>query len=82
MNSDQSQFATRTIDEYLVQLPDRVVRTLRAWEKLSAAERKDLAEAVDRIRELSESEIKKVFSIVTNMPLKPFGDPCPYCGRS
>jgi hypothetical protein len=81
MNPQKTQRIPGTFDEYIEQMPPDLLRALKVWLSLSEAERAQLSEASAQIKSLPESERKRVPDIITNIPLGPYGKPCPYCGR-
>jgi hypothetical protein len=81
MSPKKPQRIPKTFDEYLELMPPDVLRVLKVWVGLSEAERAHLSEGIEQIKSLTESERNRLPDIITNIPLGPYGKPCPYCGR-
>jgi hypothetical protein len=86
MSFQKKQRIPRTFDEYLEQMPADVLRGLRVWLSLNDSERGLLGEAIEQVKQLPEPDRKRLPTtilptIITNIPLGPFGKPCPWCGR-
>jgi len=81
MDPMKTRSIPRTFDEYIEQLPDEVIRALKVWLSLSEADRGQLAEALEQVKTLTKSQHERLPDITKDVPLGPWGKPCPYCGR-
>jgi hypothetical protein len=73
--------STLTVDEYVRQLPENVLRALNLWQSLSSEERADVLKAYDAINELPESVQSQLRKYTVNVTTRPYGTKCDYCGR-
>jgi hypothetical protein len=71
-----------TLDEYLEQMPPEALRSVKAWLSLDETERGQMTEAIEQFKALPEPDRIRLSDVVTNIPLGPYGKPCPFCGRS
>ena len=81
MDNRKPRSIPRTFDEYVEQQPDEVIRALKVWVSLSEGERGQFTQLLSQVKDLPKSDRERLPDIITNVPLGPWGKPCPYCGR-
>jgi hypothetical protein len=82
MKVQKAQRGLRTFDEYLEQMPPETLRALKSWLSLDETERGQVTEAIELVKALPEPDRIRLSDVITNIPLGPYGKPCPFCGRS
>lgn len=62
-------------------MTDKTNRTYLAYLDLSAAEKRDLEEAIRKYKQLEETEKLSEKRSIGKIVLGPLGGTCPYCGK-